>query len=64
MIKHRSFIVTELISKEEQRSLNYQIVLFLAGCLTFHTVASNPVMCAAELTAVNFAAKVIFNVLT
>jgi hypothetical protein len=31
MLEHRSFIVPELISKEQQRSLNYQIVLFLAG---------------------------------
>ena len=64
MLEHRSFIVPELISKEEQRSLNYQIVLFLAGWVTFHVVASNPVMCAAVLTAVNFATKVLLKVLT
>jgi len=64
MLEHRSFIVPGLISKEVQRSLNYQIVLFLAGWLTFHSVASIPVMCAAVLTAVNFATKVFLEVLT
>jgi hypothetical protein len=32
--------------------------------VTFYVVASNPVMCAAVLTTVNFATKVIFKVLT